>query len=173
MKIVLKCWLAAFCLYASNSYGQKTDSHASAAKVIVFLDTECPVSQSYMPVLKKLSEEYREKNVQFESFFPVYTATNKTIQDFLKKYQVTFRGSTDKDHFKTHQYHARVMPEVVLLDKNGIITYQGAIDNWYVALGKNRPKPTEFYLRNAIEAVLNGNPLITPKTEAVGCLIND
>jgi len=153
--------------------GQTVKPQGKSIRVIVFADTECPVTQSYMPELKKMAEAYGSKNVRFECIFPVYTVTDQEIKSFLKKYSVSFPGHTDKDHKIVTRYHAKVMPEVVLLDTNGQIVYQGAIDNWYAGLGKNRPKPTEFYLRNAIEATLNGNPLMVRRTEAVGCLIND
>lgn len=143
-----------------------------AAKVIVFLDTECPISRSYMTELQKLSQDYESRSVKFEAIFPVYTVNEKEIKTFLKKYNITFPGFTDKDHSKTKRFHATTMPEALLINTQGIVVYKGAIDNWYVALGKNRPKPTEFYLRNAIEATLNGNPVLTPRTQAVGCLIN-
>ncbi len=54
----------------------------------------------------------------------------------------------------------------------GEVLYRGAIDNWYHALGKNRPAPTEHYLKNALDAVLNNTPILTQRTEAVGCLMN-
>ena len=160
-------------LLAVKVKGQITEPQKKSFNVIVFADTECPITQSYMPELKKMSEEYRSKNVHFESVFPVYTVTDPEIKNFLKKYDIAFPGYADKEHQVVRKYHAKVMPEVVLIDANGQVVYQGAIDNWYAGLGKNRPKPTEFYLRNAIEATLNGNPLMTRKTEAVGCLIND
>lgn len=167
--------LAFFSILISTSiaaFGQ-LPSQQKSLKVIIFMDTECPITQSYMPEFKKMQEEYAVKGVEFESIFPVYTVTEKDIKTFLKKYQVSFTGSTDKEHTKVKRYHATVMPEVVLLDKNGAIVYQGAVDNKYAGLGKSRPKATEFYLRNALEATLNGDMIMTRKTEAVGCLIND
>lgn len=148
-------------------------SPQKSLKVIIFMDTECPITQSYMPEFKKMQEEYHARGVEFESVFPVYTATETEINAFLKKYQVFFSGFTDKEHKKTKRYHATVMPEVILLDKNGAIVYQGAVDNKYAGLGRSRPKATEFYLRNAVEATLNGDMVMTRKTEAIGCLIND
>ena len=153
--------------------GQIAEPKEKYLNVIVFADTECPITQSYMPELKKMSEEYRSKNVHFKSVFPVYTVTDPEIKNFLKKYDIVFPGYADKEHRIVRKYHAKVMPEVVLIDANGQVLYQGAIDNWYAGLGRNRPKPTEFYLRNAIEATLNGNLIQTKKTEAIGCLINN
>lgn len=136
------------------------------------MDTECPVTQSYAPELRKMYSEYSVKGIEFESIFPVYTVSQKDIDYFLKLYKIPFSGTPDALHKKVNRYHASVMPEAVLLDKNGTVVYQGAIDNWYFGLGKNRPKATETYLRNAIEATLAGNPILKRKTEAIGCLIN-
>lgn len=172
LKAALLLLYLIFYFNVSTVKGQTSTTAKKTLKVILFIDTECPITQSYMPEIKKLAEEYSAKNVQFESVFPVYTVTDKEINSFLKKYGISFSGSSDKDHKIAGKYHAKVMPEVLLLDANGQIAYQGAIDNWYAALGKNRPKPTEFYLRNAIEATLNGNPVMIRRTEAVGCLIN-
>lgn len=142
-------------------------------RVMIFADTECPVSQSYMLELRKLSAEYASRNVKFEMVFPVATAKDTEIKAFLIKYKIPFRGFPDKDHSQARRYRATVMPEAVVLNSEGLIVYQGAIDNWYIALGKSRPKATEFYLRNAIEATLNGNPVLVRKTTAIGCLINN
>lgn len=161
------------CLPASTALGQVIDSKKQELRIIYFLDPECPITQSYMGEIKNISSDYSGKGVTFEAVFPVYTVTDRAIKKFFSKYQIPFPGSKDKHHTKTRRYHAKVMPEVVLLDKSGMIAYQGAIDNWYVGLGKNRPRATEFYLRNAIQAVLNGNQVSTPRTQAVGCLIND
>src|SRR5881227_1716500 len=35
------------------------------AVVLVFVNTSCPVAQRYLPTLKALEKEYRDKDVQF------------------------------------------------------------------------------------------------------------
>jgi hypothetical protein len=141
-------------------------------KVILFLDPECPVSNAYMKEIKSIYADYSARGVAFEAYFPIETVNEKDITVFLKKYNATFPGFTDPELRKATRYKATVMPEVVLLNASGLIVYQGAIDNWFYALGKSRPKATEHYLRNALEATLNGNPIMQSKTQAIGCLIN-
>ena len=141
-------------------------------KVILFLDPECPVTNAYMKEIKSIYADYSAKGVSFEAYFPMETITEKDIKAFLKKYNATFPGFTDPDMRKAMRYKASIMPEVVLLNGNGLVVYQGAIDNWFYALGKSRPKATELYLRNALEATLNGDPIMQSKTQAIGCLIN-
>ena len=141
-------------------------------KVILFLDPECPVTNAYMKEIKSIYADYSSKGVSFEAYFPMETVTEKDIKAFLKKYNATFPGFPDPELRKAKRYQATVMPEVVLLNANGLVAYQGAIDNWFYALGKSRPKATEHYLRNALEATLNDNHIMQSKTQAIGCLIN-
>ena len=61
--------------------------------------------------------------------------------------------------------------EPFVMQADGRVRYQGAIDDWYVALGKHRPEATQHYLRNALDAVLAGKEVAIVKTEAVGCLV--
>jgi hypothetical protein len=145
---------------------------AGTLKVILFLDPECPVTNAYMKEIKSINADYNAKGVSFEAYFPMETVTDKDIKAFLKKYNATFPGFTDPGLHKATRYKATAMPEVVLLNASGMTVYQGAIDNWFYALGKSRQKATELYLRNALEATLNGNPVMQSKTQAIGCLIN-
>jgi hypothetical protein len=141
-------------------------------KVIFFLDPECPVSNAYMREIKSIHSDYSKKGVAFEAVFPVPTVTRDDIRHFLLKYQSTIPGYQDAGLQKVKRYQATTMPEAVLINAGGEIRYRGAIDNWYYALGKNRAKATELYLRNAIEAVLNGEVVVKSRTDAIGCVIN-
>ena len=145
---------------------------ADQIKVIFFLDPECPITNTYMLEIKKIEETYAQKGVRFEAVFPVKTVTDKQISTFLKKYKIAFPGHKDPDLSEAKHYHATVMPQAIVTNKAGLVVYSGAIDNWYYGLGKRRPKATEFYLRNAIDATLEGTPVLKTKTEAYGCLIN-
>lgn len=62
----------------------------------------------------------------------------------------------DKKHNVTNKYSATITPEVVLIDKNQLVIYRGAIDNWFFELRRYRLEITEHYLVDAIDASLNG-----------------
>lgn len=138
--------------------------------VYVFLNTECPISQQYARRLSALSRQYA-LSVRFVALFPSKTDTPRLIQAFGKDYGLTFPGKPDVGAKLARQLRARVTPEVVVLDTTGRIRYRGAIDDWYVALGKHRSDVTEPYLLNALTALMAGNEVTVRETEAVGCLI--
>lgn len=140
--------------------------------VWVFLDPECPICQSYTLTLRKMYETYADQGVKFQGVYTSPVIKKREIKNFHKKYQIPFSGEIDKKNALAERWDASVTPEVVVTTPIGQVLYQGAIDNWYYALGKNRPEPTEHYLKDALDAFLAGKPIERKRTEAVGCLMN-
>ena len=67
-------------------------------------------------------------------------------------------------------YNAKVTPEMVVIDANGVLVYQGAIDD------KKSTNPGDIagaknYVAAALDEVLAGKPVTTPKTDAYGCSV--
>lgn len=66
-----------------------------------------------------------------------------------------------------NQFEAQTTPHVFVIDREGILRYRGAIDDV-----KFRQKvPTQFYLDEAIEALLVGRLPAVQETPAYGCAI--
>ena len=62
--------------------------------------------------------------------------------------------------------------EVLLIDPaTWEIVYRGPLDD-RLTYEAQKPAATEHYLRDALDAVLAGRPIETPKRDALGCLIN-
>ena len=169
----LRGWLLPVCLLMLATHQPVTagDPPKPVATVLVFLDTECPISQQYTRPLAALYGQYAAKGVYFQAVFPSVTDTQAAIRAFSSAYKLPFTGQPDPDRTRVRQYRAEVTPEVVLLDKQGIVRYQGAIDDWFITLGRYRREPTQYYLRDALAAVLDGRPVPVPRAEPVGCRI--
>ncbi|WP_083421940.1 thioredoxin-like domain-containing protein [Arsenicibacter rosenii] len=140
--------------------------------VYVFLNTECPISQQYTKRLAELHRLYSPEGISFLAVYPLATDTAEIIATFQQTYKLPFQGRSDPEKKTAHRLNAQITPEVVVVNEKGQIYYQGAIDNWYYTLGRHRPQPTQHYLRDALDAALAGRPVLTPKTEAIGCLID-
>ncbi len=143
--------------------------HAQEKKVLVWLSTDCRLSQKYTLVLRHLSEKYKPNGVSFVGVFPANT--KREVRKFSRKYQMNFSSLSDMDKRMTSQYHATITPEVVLLDSLGQVYYRGAIDNQTLALGKFLPYSTEDYLQNAINQLLLDRPCTLAQTTPIGCII--
>ncbi|ADB40210.1 redoxin domain-containing protein [Spirosoma linguale] len=145
---------------------------SSGLTVYAFLSTECPISQQYVRTLEKLHQRYSPVGVRFIAMFPLSTDSPQRIRQFRSEYGLPFTGRPDVGAQLARQFRVRTTPEVVVMQANGIVRYQGAIDDWYISLGKHRPQVTNAYLQQALDALL-ANQAVTPaRTEAIGCLLN-
>ena len=151
---------------------QRATPPGNVCTVWVFLDPECPICQSYTLTLRQMHEKYASRGVTFRGLYASPVIKKRDIRDFHKTYKVPFPGETDRNYLHARRWNATVTPEVVVTSPIGEVLYRGAIDNWYYALGRNRPEPTEHYLKDALDAVLGGNPVVKKSTKAVGCLMN-
>ena len=65
---------------------------------------------------------------------------------------------------------ATVTPEAVVLSGT-TQQYRGRIDDLYLNAGQSRRAASRHDLRDALDAVLSGRPVVQPETPAVGCFI--
>jgi thiol-disulfide isomerase/thioredoxin len=140
-------------------------------KAYVFLSDECPMCQGYAPVLNQLNADFSEKGVEIIGVFPNYYATDSSILAFKKEYNITFKTLKDTTFTLTKRFKASITPQVFLENTEGSLLYAGQIDDAYFRAGKRRGTTSEYYLKDAIEAVLaNKKPTIS-ETKSIGCVL--
>ena len=106
-----------------------------------------------------------------------FLAINSSSQDSFvsvsahaQERDVPFPVLKDFDQKVADAFGAKRTPEVFLLDANRVIRYHGRIDDQY-GVGFRRDKPTRSDLEQALDELLAGQPITTPRTEASGCPI--
>ncbi len=142
------------------------------ASVYFFIAHDCPVANSYVPEMNRISAKYKRSGV---AFFAVYT--EKDVEKYIilkhnKEYGFQFPATVDSSHTIAKLLGAKVTPEAVVLDNKGILKYRGRIDDLYVAFGQRRPAPTHRDLRAALDAILSGKKWQLKTTKAIGCFIS-
>ena len=135
---------------------------------MVWLSTDCPLSQKYTRTLSLLEQNYSDKSVQWKAIF--VNEKIKSVKRFLEKYSLTMPYILDENKMITTRYKATITPEVVLVVDEKIV-YRGAIDNQVLALGKFADSATAHYLQVAIDSILSGKIIAIPNTQAIGCII--
>lgn len=141
------------------------------ASAFFFLSPDCPLSQKYSLTIKNLFAEYSKDTIAFYLVFPGTLYSTEEINKFLSEYDLPFISITDKDKKLTSNLGASVTPEVFLMDAERTILYQGAIDNWFEEIGRQRQIITEHYLEDALKSFLSGNSIEATETKAIGCII--
>lgn len=137
----------------------------------IFVAEECPVCNYLGKTLKRLSTEYVD-DVKFVAVFPQRMSNYKTASLFKKKYELPlFTVEIDHDQVITDKYQATVTPEVVLVNEENHIIYQGRINNSYAAPGRMRHGKITEDLEIAINLVLNDRKIPEPWPAPIGCYI--
>jgi hypothetical protein len=139
------------------------------ATLLLFLLTDCPISNGYAPEIQRICAEYSPKGI---AAFIVHADPDVSASQAKKHaadYGLTCPVLLDPEHKLVKVAGVTTAPEVAVLDADGKVVYRGRIDDRYVDFGKSRPEPRQRDLRNALDAVLEGKPVLVPLTEVIGC----
>jgi peroxiredoxin len=134
--------------------------------VIMFIATQCPVSNAYNERMKRLCEDYSGKGVAFVAINSNKQESIEEIRDHAKKSGFQFPVLKDVDNIVADSYGAQVTPEIFLVADKGILRYHGRIDD-----NRDVSDVTSQDLRVAIDALLSGKDVPRPETKAFGCSI--
>jgi thiol-disulfide isomerase/thioredoxin len=156
------------------------DEYKSAqVLVIVFTCNHCPTAQLYEGRLKRLVEDYRDRNVAIVAIQPNapdavrlgelgYTDVSDGLQDMKIRAayrQFNFPYLNDGDtQAVAEAYGPKATPHVFIFDKERKLRFEGRIDN---SQRESLVKTRET--RDAIDALLAGKPVAVPHTGVFGC----
>ncbi len=140
------------------------------AVVVVFVGTECPIANNYIPTLVELHKQYAGKGIQFLTINSNAQDSFDDVVTHARERHLPFPMLKDADQKVADLLGARRTPEAFLLDSKRAIRYRGRIDDQF-GYTYRRVVPTRTELKDAIEAILAGKPIATPETEVRGCLI--
>jgi peroxiredoxin len=142
------------------------------AIVIFFTTTDCPLSNSYVPEMNRIQKDYSTRGVEFYAVQTDTTVAATEVQRHARDFGFAFPVLLDERQVLVRLTGATTTPEVAVLSSSGKVLYLGRIDNRIVDYDKRRTVVTEFDLRNALDAVINGKQVPRARTNVVGCIIN-
>ncbi|OQP53349.1 redoxin [Niastella yeongjuensis] len=150
--------------------------------VIVFTCNHCPTAQAYEDRIIQLTKDYSAKNVAVVAIMPNdpksvrldelgYSDMSDHFDEMkarAKQKHFNFPYLYDGDAQATAKAYGPVAtPHVFIFDKTRTLRYQGRIDN----VEKPTKTPTELNTRDAIDALLQGEPVSVETTKVFGCSI--
>jgi len=143
-----------------------------AANVLFFIASDCPISNTYAPVIQQLCSDYGRKGIVCALFYEDVEINPVAMRKHLDEYRYQGIAATiHGDRRIANRAKATITPEAVVVDGKGEIRYRGRIDNRYADFGKPRQHVTANDLRDALDAVLAGKPVAQTHTEPIGCFI--
>jgi hypothetical protein len=143
------------------------------ATVLIFTRTDCPISNRSAPAVGALCDRFQPLGVDFFLVYVDPRQDGDRIRRHLKEYHYTCPAIRDPYHSLAAECKATVTPEAVVFDAQRAVVYQGRIDDLYADFGEPRTSATTHELADALEAIVNGEPVAQPRTKAIGCYISD
>jgi thiol-disulfide isomerase/thioredoxin len=140
--------------------------------VLIFVRSDCPVSNRYAPTIQQISAR-NAGDTNFFLVFPDKSQSSAIIQKYAADFGYKFPAVKDPQHLLVKRAYAKFTPEAAVFDRKGDLVYHGRIDDLYDTIARTRPAPTTHELEDAIRAALAGHAPARSHVEGVGCYISD
>ena len=142
------------------------DYKSSKAIVLMFIATQCPVSNGYNERMVHLYKEYTPKGVAFVGINSNKQETVEEIKEHAKEHGFSFPILKDKNNIIADKLTASVTPEIFVLNRKLEVLYHGRIDD-----SRRESDVKTEDLRTALDELLAGKPVVVAETKAFGCSI--
>ena len=144
--------------------------------IVIFDCNTCPYSKAYNDRIIGLNDKYAGKG------YPVIAINAndasdspgdsfEKMVDHAKKKGYTFPYLIDETQTVARTFGATNTPHVFVLSRSGKdlkVAYIGTVDD----NARNASAVNKKYVEEAVDALMNGKTVPTPKTKAIGCGIN-
>ncbi len=142
------------------------DYKSSKAIVLMFIATQCPVSNAYNGRMVELQKDYASKGVTFIGINANKQEGVEEIKNHAKEHGFDFPVLKDWNNVIADQLEASVTPEIYVLNSSLELLYHGRIDD-----SQRDGKVSSKDLRVSLDKILSGKPVETQETKAFGCTI--
>ncbi len=161
-----------------NGKAVSLSDHKGRWVVLEWTNPECPFVQKHYKSdnMQATQREVSGKNIVWIQI----NSTNPNHPEFKTPAKMADWNSSmkaapsiaalDRDGKTGRAYGAKTTPQMVLINPNGMVVYNGAIDSIRSANVADIPKATN-YVKQAVQEVLSGKSVSMPLTTPYGCSI--
>ena len=142
--------------------------------VLVFTSTTCPIANASIPELRRIQDRTRASQGRLVLVHPDVLATDERVLRHAAEVGLDAMLVRDPEHELVRMLQASVVPEAFVLLRSGEgwrLRYRGPLDNLYADIGRRRRQASQWYVRDALEAIDAGSEIETPVRPAIGCRI--
>lgn len=143
-----------------------SDYKNSKVIVLIFVSTQCPVSNAYNERMAKLYNQYKDKSVKILGINSNKAETAEEIKKHAAEKNLQFAILKDENNIIADKFEASSTPEAYVLNSNLEIVYHGRIDD-----NRKAGDVQTSDLSLALDEILAGKAVSNPKTKAFGCSI--
>jgi len=151
---------------ASGAAHTLASLRGSKGTVLIFIATQCPVSNGYNERMEKLAQDFKARGINVIGINANSTESVADVKDHAAKNNLTFTILKDNGNKVADLLGATRTPEAYFLDAGNKLLYHGRIDN-----SRDITQVNSSELRDALEATLAGKPVAKATANAFGCSI--
>jgi peroxiredoxin len=133
--------------------------------IVNFWSCECPHSERTDRSMIDCLAEW-DGNVELLSIASNRNESVQSVEEVSKTRSLP-GVLLDAEHVVADLYEAITTPHVFVVDRDGILRYRGAVDD----MKFRQQKATRFFLKEAVESLLEGQSLTLTETLSYGCAI--
>ena len=123
------------------------------------------------PEINRIATDYRARGVRSFLVYVEDDLSPKAARKHAREHGFTCPALLDRGQQLVRFAGVTVSPEVAVFSPDNALLYRGRIDDRLTALGKQRVSPLRQDLREALDAIIEGKPVLVPVTKAVGCYL--
>jgi peroxiredoxin len=159
-----------FSLQDQNGKTVKLSDYKGKIVVLEWFNQGCPyvVRHYKAKTMTSTADKYKGQDVVW---LAINTTAGKSAEDnktSAEAWSISYPILSDTSSAVAQQYGAKTTPHMFVIDKEGKLIYNGAIDDDSSADGTKGDKATN-YVAKALDEVLAGKPVSTPETKPYGC----
>lgn len=151
----------------------KLSDYKDMIVVLEWFNPDCPFSRYHYETAKTMMEtagKYRQKGVIWLAVNSTLKTTPEANRAFAQKYKLPYPILDDRSGDIARKYGARTTPHLFIIDKEGHIAYDGAVDN--APLGTDQPTAGKLnYVDKALSELLLNRKVTIPNTPPYGSAV--
>ena len=141
------------------------------AVVIMVQGNGCPIVRQALPALAEVRAKYRDQGIEFLLLNSNLQDQRELVAKEADEFKIDFPILVDETQRVGEALGVVRTSEVFVIEpKSWKVAYRGPMDD---RLSYERQRPAQHhYLTDALDALVAGQPVKTPKADGVGCLVN-
>jgi len=145
--------------------------HKGQIIVLEWINPDCPfVKRHYQKgTMASLARHYRDDGVVWLAINSTSTFNQEKNKAFHEKHDLPYPILDDHNGTTGRTFNAKTTPHLFVIDTQGTVVYQGAIDN--DPQGAKAPEETVNYISKALDELLEGRAISANRTNAYGCSV--
>jgi mono/diheme cytochrome c family protein len=148
---------------------QPAEADGTRAVAFVFLSTECPISNQYVPELNRIHDRFAGQPVEIFGVISDRSTSRARAVEFAKEFGIRMTILFDASGAIATHLQPTHVPQAVVVDSLGQVAYSGRIDDQYASNLKRKTAASTHELVDALAALIEGKSPAVAETQPVGC----